>query len=354
MSDFVEWNYDLETKYVEYIKKSSYEVSRDYKKFKNISETDDEQIESDDKFDISDKIYKKLSEHKLIDLIEEYEIYGGLNDIIALIIFSWIIDVNKAIAKTSSMKYIGPLRSFPERHEFSYGDRAVDSDESTYAWELLKHNDDLQQMLNTWLSSDKLKTSYELKKQKHMKLNEKNIEKLKNIFADKRKKYFKEEDFEFLEKIEEFSFFDKRYDTPVNIREMGLGVSQILPILVSLFGEKERIIAVEQPELHLHPAIQSDLADEFIKSYKNNSNTSLIETHSEHLLLRLMKRMRQTLEGTLPEESLALTPDDVSILYVDADEDKTYIIELQIDEDGSLLDPWPGGFFEEGFTERFL
>ena len=67
-----------------------------------------------------------------------------------------------------------------------------------------------------------------------------------------------------------------------------------------------------------------------------------------------MKRMRQTAEGTLEDDTLSLTPEDVSILYVDADENKTYILELELDEDGSLLDPWPGGFFEEGFKERFL
>jgi predicted ATPase len=80
----------------------------------------------------------------------------------------------------------------------------------------------------------------------------------------------------------------------------------------------------------------------------------ILETHSEHILLRLMKRMRQTAEGTLEDEKLNLTPDDVCLLYVDSDGDNTFILELELDEDGSLLDPWPGGFFEEGFNERFF
>jgi hypothetical protein len=67
-----------------------------------------------------------------------------------------------------------------------------------------------------------------------------------------------------------------------------------------------------------------------------------------------MKRMRQTAEGTLEDENLRLTPDDVAVLYVDNDGEKTYILELELDEDGTLLDPWPGGFFEEGFAERFF
>lgn len=351
VSTFFEWNHEFQTNYFEYIKRSSKHINEDLNRMKGEHYNYDH-LETD--FDISNDAYESISSQQdLLDMCEDYDIYD-LSNVVAMIVYSWIIDVNKSIAKNSGIKYIGPLRSFPDRHEFAYADRVVDSDESTYAWELLKHDNKLQQKLNIWLSSDKLKTPYELKKQKHIKINEGNIKKLNSIFGDKRKKHYSEEDFVALDQIEEFSFFDKRYDTLVNIREMGLGVSQVLPILVSLFSEKNHIVAVEQPELHLHPAVQSDLADEFIKSYKNNSNTSLIETHSEHLLLRLMKRMRQTVEGTLPDEILALTPEDISILYVDADKNKTYIIELQLDEDGSLLDAWPGGFFEEGFSERFF
>ena len=135
---------------------------------------------------------------------------------------------------------------------------------------------------------------------------------------------------------------------------MGLGISQILPIIISAQTTKNNTLYIEQPELHLHPAMQSEIADEFIKGYKNNNNQFMIETHSEHLLLRLMKRMRHTAEGKIDKDDiLALTPDDVCLLYVDNNSDLTYINELELDEDGSLLDPWPNGFFEEGYRERF-
>jgi len=104
--------------------------------------------------------------------------------------------------------------------------------------------------------------------------------------------------------------------------------------------------------LHLHPALQAELADLFIDGSKRNK--IMIETHSEHLLLRIMRRMRETYEGKIEDESLKLTPDDVAILYVDSYEGNTFIKEIELDEDGSLLDPWPGGFFEEGFKERFF
>jgi len=68
-----------------------------------------------------------------------------------------------------------------------------------------------------------------------------------------------------------------------------------------------------------------------------------------------MKRIRHTNEGRVELGSdLALTKEDVSILYVDTEGKKTFVTELNLDDDGSLFDPWPGGFFEEGFSERFL
>lgn len=140
----------------------------------------------------------------------------------------------------------------------------------------------------------------------------------------------------------------------VHPRDIGLGVSQVLPVLHASYGSRDSKIFIEQPELHLHPRLQSELADVFIKSMHENTNKFMIETHSEHLLLRMMKRMKQTSEETIEDENLKLTPDDVCLLYVDNDGENTYILELELDVDGSLLDPWPGGFFEEGFQERFF
>jgi len=149
-------------------------------------------------------------------------------------------------------------------------------------------------------------------------------------------------------------FIDLKNGTEVHPREIGLGVSQVLPILYNSFCIKETEIFIEQPELHLHPAAQGEIADVFIEGANKNDNTFMIETHSEHLLLRMMKRMKQTAEGTLEDENLRLTPDDVCLLYVDNDGENTFLTELELDDDGSLLDPWPGGFFEEGFNERFF
>lgn len=151
----------------------------------------------------------------------------------------------------------------------------------------------------------------------------------------------------------ELKFYDDHTKTYVHPQDMGVGISQSLPIVIACNLYEAADIYIEQPELHLHPKLQMEIADEFIRNIHEQYNDFMIETHSEHLLLRIMKRMRQTAEGTLEDESLRLTPDDVCLLYVDANNELTYLNELELDNDGTLLDPWPGGFFEEGYNERF-
>lgn len=209
---------------------------------------------------------------------------------------------------------------------------------SEQMWKEVIQSDELIAKLNGWLLDDtKLKSTYEVGVYNEVKKN--------GIF----RKIFG------LEKqvIKHLAFLDKRTSTIVWPREMGLGISQVLPILVSCLSSIKSKIFIEQPELHLHPKIQMEIVDEFIRSVKENGNEFFIETHSEHLLLRVMKRMRQTAEGKLEDQSLRLTPDDICLLYVNSNNERTYLNELELDYDGTLLDPWPGGFFEEGYNERF-
>lgn len=149
-------------------------------------------------------------------------------------------------------------------------------------------------------------------------------------------------------------FKDISKDAEVTPRDMGLGISQALPILISTLSSKNTNIYLEQPELHLHPAVQMELGDEFIRSYHENKNSFMVETHSEHLLLRIMKRMRHTAENKKDrDKSLDLTPDDVCLLYVDEHKGRTFVRELKLDEKGNLLNRWPGGFFDNSYREIF-
>lgn len=134
---------------------------------------------------------------------------------------------------------------------------------------------------------------------------------------------------------------------------MGIGFSQMMPLVASAFGSEKSLIAIEQPELHVHPALQTELADLFIQSAKERGNRFLIETHSEHLILRVMRRIRETTRNLLPEGKHPIRPEDVAVLYVQPGENGSTVQELRIDEQGRFLDNWPQGFFEERLDEMF-
>jgi len=154
--------------------------------------------------------------------------------------------------------------------------------------------------------------------------------------------------------LTELIMTDLRSGTYVSHRDVGIGVSQVLPVLVSAYAATNQLIAIEQPEIHVHPKLQAELGDVFIESaLGDRKNTFLIETHSEHLLLRIMKRMRQTFEHELPKAALPVGAADVMVVYVEPDGPRSIVREMPLNDRGELVKAWPGGFFEEGLREVF-
>ncbi|NJR21307.1 MAG: DUF3696 domain-containing protein [Richelia sp. CSU_2_1] len=126
----------------------------------------------------------------------------------------------------------------------------------------------------------------------------------------------------------------------VYLPDVGFGVSQILPILVECLRTKaEETIVLEQPEIHLHPSLQSKLADFFICMAKSGKKL-VIETHSEHLINRLCLRIAQEESGEIKEL--------LNTLFVSFDEkQKTSVVKpIHINEFGEIQN-WPVGFFDE-------
>jgi len=127
----------------------------------------------------------------------------------------------------------------------------------------------------------------------------------------------------------------------VSLVDVGFGVSQFLPVLVQLFYAKEdSVLIFEQPEIHLHPRVQSELADLFIeallmreKGWPKNVQI-LVESHSEHFLRRLQRRIA---EGVL-------TPDQTALYFCKPGPDGSTIEELKLDEYGNISN-WPENFF---------
>ena len=166
----------------------------------------------------------------------------------------------------------------------------------------------------------------------------------------------------FLERRKEIALTELPANIKVSLQDVGVGISQVLPVLMNAFGEERSLIAVEQPEIHIHPALQAELADVFIESaLGENKNTFLLETHSEHLILRILRRIRETTEDDQSDWPEALQkacpngirPEDVAVLYVQPGEEGAEVIELPVDANGELTCSWPGGFFEERMKELF-
>ena len=132
----------------------------------------------------------------------------------------------------------------------------------------------------------------------------------------------------------------------VTAKDIGSGIAQVLPIIVATVGWEGMLLAVEQPELHVHPAIQQKIADMLIP-YTHHNRFILLETHSEHIMLRLLRRIEETTENELPVPEYALKPDDVSVVYVEPTEEGVKMTQLPIDETGEFTRNWPRGFFEE-------
>ena len=132
-----------------------------------------------------------------------------------------------------------------------------------------------------------------------------------------------------------------------------MGVSQLLPIVVAaLDPSRPELTAIEQPELHVHPGIQVELGDLFAEQLDHMGNF-LIETHSEHLLLRLLRRIEETNSGELPEGRPPVKPDQVSVVFIEQVDGEVRATPLRISESGEFVDRWPHGFFEERDDELF-
>ena len=286
-------------------------------------------------------------------------------------------------AELKQLQYLGPLRSFPPRHlAFAEHEDANWYAGGGYAWDVVRRDDAVRDAVNGWLGSSKLKTPYKLVVRSLLALDqlqapmEEGLERLQGNGLDLEHEpesrftvggsYPVIKDVEAAasdllsgleeseaDRIRELVLVDQRTKTVVTHRDVGIGISQVLPVLVMAYGSRGKLLAMEQPEIHLHPALQAELADVFIESALGaRKNTFILETHSEHLILRLMRRMREThqrKETGLPP----VTPADVSVLYVEPDGTRSIVREMPLNELGELVKSWPGGFFEEGLREQF-
>ena len=131
--------------------------------------------------------------------------------------------------------------------------------------------------------------------------------------------------------------------TILGMQDVGFGVGQVIPVAIEVATLGDGILLLEQPELHLHPAMQATVGQMLADAVQASKTGQIIaETHSEHLVLRMMRLVR---ERKLSHTSL-------QILYVDQDADgKSTVVELPLDKYGEFEADWPRGFFDERLNE---
>lgn len=243
-------------------------------------------------------------------------------------------DIGTALSEIlQSLSYLGPLRYSPNRVFFNTPNRGDPNWVSggASAWYRISEQTSLREAINQWLgANDKLRTPYRLTIRRFVDENDPNSD------------------------IKIPRLIDMQTNTIVSHKDVGIGVSQVLPVLAMVLGARHRLIAIEQPELHLHPAIQAELADLFVEAALRRANNFIIETHSENFILRILRRIRESAEsGSKDSSHLQVRPDQVSVVYVQPADQGSRVFEIPLTDDGDFGDDWPEGFFPERIKELF-
>lgn len=290
----------------------------------------------------------------------------------------------------SKVQYLGPIRFVPPRHLA----HAEAQDPNWFAgggkaWETLLRDEKIRARVNAWLQrEDRLQSRYEVVVREYLAADElgEPIHSALQIIHENAEQTAKDlhqaadpeawqgpvgsltlfdpDEHEGLvenwlrvsdaDRIRDLMLLDLSSRTYVSHRDVGFGISQVLPVLVYSYASRNMILAMEQPEIHLHPGLQATLADVFLESaLGENKNRFLLETHSEHLILRVLRRIRETTNSELPEGARPVRPEDVAVLHVRPGKNGAEVVEIPIRPDGEFITDWPGGFFPERAEELF-
>jgi predicted ATPase len=258
---------------------------------------------------------------------------------------------------------IGPLREIPDAlHQPNPYFEQKDWHNGLAAWDVLARADSyLINAVDEWISnSDKLGLGYGLayKVEKHFEEYSRDHPtggahhaemKLEEMIAEDANPTSELVLAKLPQSVYSYSLYDLNNDIPVTASDIGVGISQLMPLVVAALSRNKGIVACEQPELHVHPRVQVAIGD--LLTQLDSSASFLIETHSEHLILRLLRRIRETSHNENPLNK-NVSPNDISVVYLNPSDDGVKVIHNKVTSEGDFEKDWPQGFFEERYEEQ--
>jgi len=264
------------------------------------------------------------------------------------------------LEKLKKIRHIGSFRDIPERH---YNVRRSPADDrwvnGAAAWDLL-YNSDLK-----WFDEDlfdSLGLGYRLERLSYFEVPAESAlaaflirsEVEDEIYLSELESLPIKREIEGLVEKTRLRLVETDTGVEVDPCDVGVGVSQVVPVVVGSMAPGYSVLSVEQPELHIHPAVQCSLADVLAHQVVNSDERILLlETHSEHLMLRWLRRIRERSEDELPPDAPVISPEQLSVLYVETTEGGQQITSLPVTEEGDFARKWPRGFFDERAEELF-
>lgn len=287
-----------------------------------------ERREAGNKYDLSSRHYNLLRQQgRPWPLPEPIRFYGFPDEATAhyqntAFLPDLVLELERML---KSVFYVGPLREYPRRlylwsgetpdHVGIKGDRAVEAilaaGDRGFNWKPKQKTRPLAELVAQRLHSMRLISDFQVKQ---LGAHRKEYEVLVRTGAQR---------------------------PQVKLTDVGFGVSQVLPVIVeALYVPRRSIVIFEQPEIHLHPRVQADLADLFVDAIRAREDGEprecqfIVESHSEHFLRRLQRR--------IAEEELAA--EDAALYFVHTDSANARVEPLKVDLYGNILN-WPVGFF---------